>query len=89
MSMGGMAAIQLALLAPGLPAVAIGARRPSDVSRLFSDAAPPPAFEPVCACLPRTARDALLFVYATDHDVDRVEAEEAAALSGGRCWACL
>lgn len=84
LSMGGMAAIQLSLASGGIRAVAIGARRPMDVARLFADAIPPPAFDPVCACVSGKVRHELLFVFAADHAVDRIEAEAAAELVGGR-----
>lgn len=83
-SMGALAAVRLALRLD-IRAVAIGAGWPQDVQRLFRREGAPPAFEPVCACLPRRSRD-LIFVHPADHAEDARAARYFAAESGGLAY---
>lgn len=80
-SMGGLPAARFGLQT-GRPAVAFGARPPSDIARLFGRRAAPPAFDPFCACLPQRARD-LIFVHSAGHADDSATARRIAERAGG------
>jgi len=81
-SMGGLAAVRLALIGGAQRAVSIGGRRPWDAHRVKEDKSNPPAFDPICACLPRAQRDVLL-VHAEGCLPDVQEAQFAAEVCGG------
>ena len=79
-SMGGFAAIRSQLAGVAAKGVSMCGRRPQEA--FLQGQAPPPAFDPICACLPPKKRP-LVFVAAQENPKDRPEAEAAAALTGG------
>ena len=81
-SMGGLVAIRAALRVPGARGVSFGGKPANDIARLFETAGSFSAFDPLCACLPKAARD-MIFVYSEDHAADAHAAQEYAALVGG------
>jgi hypothetical protein len=81
-SMGGLAAVRLALCLGNIRAVSVGGRPPDDAGRLLAGEDAGPGFDPICACLPRVPRD-LLFVYSGCNGRDRTAAGQAATLTGG------
>lgn len=81
-SMGGLAAIRLALSRPEIRGVSIGGRFPTDAGRLLSGEDPGPAFDAICACQPRAMRN-LIFVYPEGHARDRDAAHLCIGLIGG------
>lgn len=82
-SMGAHPAIRFALAGGAGQAVALGARMAEDAYLTVQGNVPPPAFDPICACLPRIKRP-LLFVAAQNQTRDVAEATRAAALTGGQ-----
>ena len=81
-SMGGLPAVQIALMAGDLRAVSVGAQPQSDIMRLFRVATCPPAYDPVCACLSPRRRD-LMFYHAEGHADDSTLAGVLACKTGG------
>lgn len=92
-SMGGLAAVRLALRCAtagrAMAAISVGGQPPDDFLRLFAEVPPPPAFDPLCACLAPAgpAGRPFVFVHAGGHERDGLIARSLAALSGGRALA--
>lgn len=69
-SMGGLAAIRLALHWPGTRGVSVGGVRSLDVRRIYSDPWPGMAYDPLCDCLEKPPRD-LWFLHGANHEQDK------------------
>ncbi len=81
-SMGGFAAIRVALALPETRGISLGGIRAFDVQRLCRDPSPGLAFDPLCACLPPEQRD-LWFLHGGGHKRDGFNANGYAAIVGG------
>lgn len=86
-SMGGFCATRLALLIGPFRAVSVGGRPTTDAAQLLGGLALPPAFDPICACLPPANRPHLAFVCAQGQALDLASARNAADLTGGQVMA--
>ncbi len=85
-SMGGLAAIRLALLCPGTRGISIGGVRALDVRRMYSDPFPGLAYDPLCDCLPKLRRD-LWFLHGSTHVQDKKVAGQYAQTTRGHRFA--
>jgi pimeloyl-ACP methyl ester carboxylesterase len=84
-SLGGLAAIRLALTMPGVRGVSVAGVPARDINSLFKDSFPGLAYDPLCACLPEVSRD-LWFVHGADHRADRRTAKQFATITGGKTF---
>lgn len=82
-SMGGLPAVWYGLMAPARRSICVGGRAAWDVTRLIEGQAPPHAYDPICACCEKTHAE-VVFVYAQDHSIDRVQAGHFAGLLGAQ-----
>lgn len=81
-SMGGLPAIRFALNRGGIRGISVCGLPAWDVARLMRDGSAPPAFDPICACLPQ-ARRPFFFLHAAGNAADGAAAATAAAATGG------
>lgn len=69
-SMGGLAAIRLALHWPGTRGISVAGVRSLDVRRIYSDPWPGMAYDPLCDCLEKPPRD-MWFLHGATHEQDK------------------
>ena len=83
-SMGGPAALRAGALIPARRAVSFGGRLRWNIDRLLTrPAAAMPAFDPLCACMPRISTE-LVCIYCADNAIDRDHAEKVARVVPAR-----
>lgn len=82
-SMGGLPAVWYGLMTGANRTICIGGRAAWDVTRMLEGDGPVHAYDPICACC-TPHHPEIVFVYAHDHQVDRIQAGHFARILGGQ-----
>lgn len=82
-SMGGLPSVWYGLMAGANRTICIGGRAAWDVTRMLEGDGPAHAYDPICACIAEPHPE-IVFVYAQDHAIDRIQAGHFARILGAQ-----